>query len=159
MKKNKINSFRTAWASAIVCAVMGLMLYLQTHQVQDILAKIAEKGNLSNVEWLFKYASYCLPVVPVAIALTVFYSTFKDDSVTVHKEQTIATIVLIAFTYACMLPIVASNKEPIGETEKTMMDITVNWFAFQIVPMLILLLYHSSMTEEENKMQEESKKE
>ena len=143
MKKLKINSFRTASASVIACAVMAIMLRLQ------ILAKLAEKGKLENVSWLVKYAGYCLPVVPVVIVLAIFYSIFKDDKITVHKEQTIVSIALIAFTYAILLPIIASNKEPIGETEKTMLDIMVNWFAFQIVPFLIMLLYHSSMTEED----------
>ena len=147
MKKLKINSFRTASASVIACAVMAIMLRLQTHKIQEILAKLAEKGKLENVSWLVKYAGYCLPVVPVVIVLAIFYSIFKGDKVTVHKEQTIVSLVLIAFTYAILLPIIASNKEPIGESEKTMLDITVNWFAVQIVPFLIMLLYHSSMTE------------
>ena len=149
MKKLKINSFRTASASVIACAVMAIMLRLQTHTVQEILAKLAEEGKLENVEWLVEYAAYCLPVVPVVIALTIFYSLFKGDKVAVHKEQTIVSVVLIAFTYAILLPIVVSNKEPIGESEKTMIEISVNWFAFQIVPFLIMLLYHSSMAEED----------
>ncbi len=150
MKKNKINSFRAAFAAAVCCAVMGIMLYLHTNQVQDLMSKIAEKGNLANVEWLVKYLSYILPIVPVIIALAVYYTVFKDDAIVMHKEKTLASIVLIAFTYAFLLPIVASKKEPIGESEKTMLDISVNWFAFQAVPMLVMLLYHSSMTEEES---------
>ena len=119
------------------------------------MAKIAEKGNLANVEWLVKYLSYILPIVPVIIALTVYYTVFKDDAIVMHKEKTLASIVLIAFTYAFLLPVVASKKEPIGESEKTMLDISVNWFAFQAVPMLVMLLYHSSMTEEETDLAEE----
>ena len=149
MKKLKIDTFRTASASALACIVMGIMLRLQTHKVQEILAKLSEEGKLKNVEWLVEYAAYCLPVVPVVIVLAIFYSLFKGDKMTVHKEQTIVSVVLIAFTYAILLPIIASNKEPIGESEKTMLEITVNWFAFQIVPFLIMLLYHSSMAEEE----------
>lgn len=150
MKKLKINSFRTAVASTIACAVMAIMLRLQTHKVQEILAKLAEKGKLENVSWLVTYAAYCLPVVPVIIALAVFYSIYKDNKIVVHKEQTIVSIVLIAFTYAILLPIISYNKEPVGDSEKTMLELSVNWFAFQIVPFLIMLLYHSSMAEEDN---------
>ena len=149
MKKIKINWFRVFFSSSAVCAVMGIMLYIHTHQVQDILSKIAEEGNLANVEWLVKYLTCFLPVVPVVIALTVFYSVFKDDPATVHKEKMIATVALIVFTYALLLPVIASKKGPVGESEKTMLDITINWFAFQAVPMLVMLLYHSSMTEDE----------
>ena len=149
MKKLRIDSFRTASASVIACAVMGIMLRLQTHKVQEILVKLAEEGKLENVEWLVEYAAYCLPVASVAIVLSIFYSICKGDRITAHREKTIISIVLIAFTYAIMLPIIISNKEPIGDSEKTMIDITVNWFAFQIVPLLIMLLYHSSMVEEE----------
>ena len=148
MKKLKINSFRTASASAIACAVMAILLRFQTHTVQEILAKIEEEGKLDNVAWLVKYAACFLPVVPVVIALVIFYSVFKDKSTVVHKEQTIVSVVLIVFTYAILLPIVSYNKEPVGESEKTMLELSVNWFAFQIVPFLIMLLYHSSMTEE-----------
>ena len=150
MKKLKIDSFRTASASVIACAVMGIMLRLQTHKVQEILAMLTEEGKLENVKWLVEYAAYCLPVVPVIIALAIFYSIFKGDKTTVHKEQTIVSIVLMVFTYAILLPIIASNKEPVGESEKTMLEISVNWFAVQIVPFLIMLLYHSSMAEEES---------
>lgn len=155
MKKKKINAFRATFAAAVCCAVMGIMLYLHNNQVQGLMAKIAEKGNLANVEWLVKYLSYILPIVPVIIALTVYYTVFKDDAIVMHKEKTLASIVLIAFTYAFLLPVVASKKEPIGESEKTMLDISVNWFAFQAVPMLVMLLYHSSMTEEETDLAEE----
>jgi Na+-driven multidrug efflux pump len=155
MKKKKINAFRATLAAAVCCAVMGIMLYLHNNQVQDLMAKIAEKENLANVEWLVKYLSYILPIVPVIIALTVYYTVLKDDAIVMHKEKTLASIVLIAFTYAFLLPVVASKKEPIGESEKTMLDISVNWFAFQAVPMLVMLLYHSSMTEEETDLAEE----
>ena len=148
MKRLKINSFRAASASAIACAVMGIMLRLQTHTVQEILAKLKDKGKLENVEWLVEYAAYFLPVVLVAVALSIFYSIFKDEKIIVHKEQMIVSIALIAFTYAILLPIASYNKEPVGESEKTMLELSVNWFAFQIVPFLIMLLYHSSMTEE-----------
>ena len=148
MKRLRINSFRAAGASAIACAVMAIMLRLQTHTVQELLARLEEKGKLDNVEWLLEYASYCLPVALAAAALAIFYAVFKDDKRIIHKEQTIASVALIAFTYAILLPIISYNKEPVGEGEKTMLELSVNWFAFQIVPFLIMLLYHSSMAEE-----------
>ena len=158
MKKLKIDTFRTASASALACIVMGIMLRLQTHAVQEILAKLKDKGKLENVEWLVEYAAYFLPVVLVAVALSIFYSIFKDEKIIVHKEQVIVSIALIAFTYAILLPIASYNKEPVGESEKTMLELSVNWFAFQIVPFLIMLLYHSSMTEEDNLEAEECDK-
>ena len=153
MKKTRINSFRVASASVIICAVMGLMLSLQTGKLQNILLKISEKGELENLEWLFEYASYCLPVIIVAIVLTAFYSIFKaEDATVMHKEKTIASVVLTIFTFAILLPIVASKKEPLEEGGKTLIEMTAVWFAFQAVPMLVMMLYHTAMNDGSEKV-------
>ena len=148
MKKTRINALRVSLASIILCAVMGVMLSLQAGKVQDILQKIADKGKLENLEEFVKYAAYCLPIIMAAIVLTVLYEVWKaDDAIVMHREKAIATVVMALFSYAVLLPIVASKNEPVGESEKTLIEMTIVWFVFQAVPMLVMMLYHVAMND------------
>ena len=154
-KKNKIDSFRFALCCAVLVAVMAIALYLHANTVQDIIAKLEKKGKLENVEWLVEYVSYLIPVVLVAIAMTVFYSIYKNGSpMAICKEKTLASLVLLAVTYGVMLPIIFSKTVVVDEKEIKLIDICINWFAFQFVPLVILALYHNSRAEYEKKLLE-----
>lgn len=148
MKKTRINAFRVALSSAVLCGVMGAMLLLQATKVHEILQKIVDNGKLDNLEQFAKYVTYCLPVIVAAIMLTLIYAIWKaDDKAVMHKEKAIATVAMALLTYAVLLPIVASKKEPIGESEKTLLEKTIVWFVFQAVPMLVMILYHVAMND------------
>ena len=154
-KKFKMNSFRLVSCCALVIAVMAVALYLHVGKVQDIIEKLQDKGKLENVEWLVEYVSYIIPVVLVAIVMTAFYSIFKNGSpVAVCKEKTLASVALIAVTYCIMLPIVFKKTIVVDEEEIKLIDIAINWFAFQFVPLVILALYHNSRAEYEKKLSE-----
>ncbi len=153
LKKGKIDSFRMTMCSAIITAVMGIALYLHANKVQDVIAKLNEKGKLNNVEWVVEYASYLLPVAFAAIAMAVFYSIFnKGSSVAAYKERSIASIILIAVTYGVMLPIIFSKKKIVDEKEIKLIDICVKWFAFQFVPLLVMAIYNISRVEYEKRI-------
>ena len=152
-KKNRIDSFRLASCIVLLIATMVATLYLHANKVQDIIAKLEEKGKLDNVEWLVEHVSYFIPVVLVAIAMTAFYSIFKKGSpVAMYKEKTIASVVLFVVTYGVMLPIVFNKTKVVDEEEIKLIDICINWFAFQFVPLVILALYHNSRAEYEKKL-------
>lgn len=152
VNKQRIDSFRFVMCSVIASAMMAVMLYLHGNKVQEILSKLAEKGKLDNVEWLVEYASYFLPVAIVAIAITAVYSLMRGgSSAVIQKEKALVGAVVLIVTYAIMLPIVSSQKEPVGESEKTLMDVCVKWFAFQFVPLLVMIFYHSVRAEAERK--------
>lgn len=152
-KKNRIDSFRLASCIVLLIATMVATLYLHANKVQDIIAKLEEKGKLDNVEWLVEHVSYFIPVVLVAIAMTTFYSIFKKGSpVAMYKEKTIASVVLLVVTYVVMLPIVFNKTKVVDEEEIKLIDICINWFAFQFVPLVILALYHNSRAEYEKKL-------
>ena len=152
-KKNRIDSFRLASCIVLLIATMVATLYLHANKVQDIIAKLEEKGKLDNVERLVEHVSYFIPVVLVAIAMTTFYSIFKKGSpVAMYKEKTIASVVLLVVTYVVMLPIVFNKTKVVDEEEIKLIDICINWFAFQFVPLVILALYHNSRAEYEKKL-------
>ena len=152
-RKFKIDSFRLASCCALMIAAMVAAFSLHVGKVQDIIAKLEEKGSLDNVEWLVEYVSYFIPVVIVAIAMTVVYSLFKKGSpVAAYREKTIASIVLLVVIYGIMLPIVFNKTKVVDEEEIKLIDISINWFAFQFVPLVILALYHNSRAEYEKKL-------
>lgn len=152
-KNFKIDSFRLAASCALVIAVMATALYTHANKVQDIIKKLQDKGSLANVEWLVEHVSYFIPVVVVAIAMTVFYSIFKKGApVAICREKTIASAVVLVVTYGIMLPIVLSKTKIVDEEEIKLIDICINWFAFQFVPLVILALYHNSRAEYEKKL-------
>lgn len=159
-KNKKMDSFRLCVGCFFACATMVIALYLHANKVQDIIAKLNEKGKLENVEWLVEYASYFLPVVLVALVIAAVYSIMKKGTADIRqKEMTIVSVVLIAFTYAVMLPFVFSKKEPLEDSDKKLIDICINWFAFQIVPLIVLALYHGSRAEYERKLASTPEKE
>ena len=154
-KNYKIDSFRLAAGCALVVAVMAVALSLHANKVQDIIAKLQEKGSLENVEWLVEYVSSFIPVVLVAVAMTAFYAIFKKGSaIVICREKTIASVVLLAVTYGIMLPIIFKKTVVVDEEEIKLIDICINWFAFQFLPLVILALYHNSRAEYEKKLVE-----
>jgi bacteriorhodopsin len=86
-----------------------------------------------------------LPVAFAAIAMTVFYSVFNKGAFAAkYQERTIASIILIVVTYGVMLPLIYSKTKIVDEKEIKLIDISVKWFAFQVVPLLVMTVYNSS---------------
>ena len=152
-KKRKIDIFRLCVGCFCACFAMAMALSFHTGKVQETIAKLVEKGKLSNVEWVVEHLSYCLPVVLVALVIAAVYSIMKSGTAeNKQSEMTIVSMVVIVFTYAIMLPFVFSKKEPIEDSEKTLIDISIKWFFFQLVPLIVLALYHGSRAEYERKL-------
>jgi len=169
-KIRRVDSFKVTVFSVILCILMIVILHWHANGLQDTFADLEEIGKLPNVIWLVKHLAYVVPVVAVAVLLTLFYSNKeKYVPVVVQKEKFYITLIVAAFTYFVMLPyVIISSKmgetvDPeTGEAITTLLDITVNWFFVQIIPFLLLVSYHAIRrgTEEEElkrELEEEKK--
>ena len=138
--------------SGVLCILSMILLHLYANQVQDFIVKVNEKKNMPNVTWLLDHVTILLPVLLLAVMLTVIYSN-KDKYIPVitQREKTYITLFTALFTYLVMLPYVyfkSKNGEAVDaeeiEAAETLWDITYKWFFVQVIPFMILISYHAT---------------
>ena len=148
----KPDKSRIAIFSGVLCILSMILLHLYANQVQDFIVKVNEKKNMPNVTWLLDHVTILLPVLILAVMLTVIYSN-KDKYIPVitQREKTYITLFTALFTYLVMLPYVyfkSKNGEAVDAEEieavETLWDITYKWFFVQVIPFMILISYHAT---------------
>ena len=148
----KPDKSRIAIVSGVLCILSMILLHLYANQVQDFIVKVNEKKNMPNVTWLLDHVTILLPVLILAVMLTVIYSN-KDKYIPVitQREKTYITLFTALFTYLVMLPYVyfkSKNGEAVDAEEieavETLWDITYKWFFVQVIPFMILISYHAT---------------
>lgn len=163
IKNKKLDKLKITFCTVALCLLTILIFYIYADKIPYLIEKISEKGSVPNVIWVIEHVAVIMPVVVLAIALSIFYGN-KDRYVPVNsqREKLYISLLTAIFVYAVMLPYVyfTSKSGEIVDTETleaadTLWDSTYKWFFVQIIPFLIMIFYHairadSEKTEQEN---------
>jgi len=147
-RENAFRILRVLFVTVLLCFVMSAALTAHLGTFSEKIAELEEKGNMDNTIWLLEYLLPILPVIVVAIILTVSY-TFGYVNVSSQREKAAIIAIVLLFTYCVLLPIVCARSEgwrdPVPEGEEDVLSVlekSITWFSVQIVPLVITLAYH-----------------
>ena len=155
--RKKLDTFKIVICTVGLCLLAILIMHLYADKVPELVEKINEKGNMPNVIWVLEHVSISLPVIILAIALSVFYcNKEKYTPVSTQKEKFYISLFTALFVYAAMLPYVYfSSKgmadELAAEGLKSLWELTYKWFFVQIVPFMIMISYHAVRADSEER--------
>ena len=149
-KSKKYDLVKIAIVAVMLCIVMAILFSLYNSIVPAKLAELEEEGDMKNTMWLVKYGAYVVPVIVVAIILSICYR--KNNSyvpVISQREKGIILIIVAAFTFGAILPYAISLSPDWqlpatgGEEDvKTLFETTAAWLFAQIIPFAIAISYH-----------------
>ena len=158
LKGNRVNVLRFVLCTLILCGVALATLVFQIKGVSAIYEALEnldpyKENDMKHAIWVLDFVWYILPAVLFATVQIIIYKFAKRTHPYIkHKEQGYEMLLLTAFVYAVMLPLVIkySNTHPpkvdviTGTVGKTVIEQTVMWFARQSIFLLIVMMYHFS---------------
>ena len=158
-KSKKYDIVKIVIAAVALCIVMAIMFSMYNSIIPAKLAELEEEGDMENTMWLIKYGSYAVPVIVLAVILSLCYRK-KGHYIPVisQREKGIVMIIVAAFTFLVILPYaIASSPDwqlpaANGEEEiKTLFETTAAWIFAQIIPFAIVITYHFIRASSEEK--------
>lgn len=158
-----MNIARLLVCSVLMSLIMIIMLYLYCTQVQSIISELdAASKPMDNMIWVVENLARLFPMIAVAIFQLVVYSGDGNIRGLYHREQRIECIIAMLFTFLIMLPFVyiknraneAVDNE--GTVGTAVFEQTYMWFATQLIPFVILIMYHGVRYKAEQSLPESS---
>lgn len=133
----------------LLCGVMCLSLKWYLESVSATLEYLEEEER-PNTLWLVQYGSVLLPVVSVAVLLTVAYRIGNGYiPVKTQRDKAIISSLVCVFTYAYLFVKVCElsqgwNLPPAegAEDVKSVLERSIIWFCVQALSFLIMISYH-----------------
>lgn len=159
LKKYKYDWFKIGLCAVALCVLMVLMFNAYSKDVLDLISELSEDGKSPNRVWLVENLFPAIPVLVVAIVLTIFYADKqKYIPVATQREKLIISLVVALFTFAGLMVYVIMQGDGAvdaesGEAVKSMWEENAVWFFAQIIPFIILISYHAIRAESEEKEQ------
>ena len=147
-RESAFKILRAVFVTALLCFVMCAALTAHLGAIPEKIAELTEKGNMDNTIWLYEYALPIIPVIALAIILTVAYK-FGYVKVKSQREKAVIIAIVLLFTYCVLLPVVCARsegwQEPVPEGEEdiaSVLEMSITWFSVQLIPLVITLGYH-----------------
>lgn len=154
---------RTVLVGLLVSAAVAGTLYVQTHVLPDLLAKLIEEEK-NNRAGFAEQMGYLAPVLMAMILPYLIYVKIDRHDGKVQTELTWVMVITMALTYLVLLPYVAhvSNAEiqaalaaegsfpkRDGGAYDSLLLKVIPWFIRLFIGLSILCLYHSMRAQRE----------
>ena len=157
LKKYEYDWFKIGLCAVALSVLMVLMFNSYANEVKELIAELSEDGKSPNRVWLVENLFPAIPVLVVAIVLSIFYADKKKYvPVATQREKLIISLIVAAFTFVgLMVYVIMKGTETMDvegeEVMKSLWKDNAEWFFAQILPFVVLISYHAIRAESEEK--------
>ncbi len=144
--------------TAALCFCVCVLLTLYLKYIPDAISALEEKGKMDNTIWLVKYGSLLPSGIILVSVLTGLFKLTEYKPISTQQDKAIIIFLTAVFTYFVLFARVRAESQgwqlpPLeGEEDvKSLLELSIGWFAAQILPFLIAFFYHITRAINEKK--------